>query len=126
MLEICLGCKEDKKLYQTRGRLCRKCARNKNPKTKLKELEYGRNRKYKKYGITKEIFAELLFLQNNACAICGITFNSISKERLGIDHCHVTGKIRGILCDSCNIGLGKFKDDIDFLAKAIIYLKNSK
>jgi hypothetical protein len=42
---------------------------------------------------------------------------------LSIDHCHNTGKVRGLLCDHCNKGLGLFKDNIDYLNKAIEYLK---
>jgi len=57
------------------------------------------------------------------CAICG---NPGGKKRLCVDHDHVTGKIRGILCDNCNVGIGRLKDDIGLLYRAIDYLEEYK
>ena len=54
---------------------------------------------------------------------CGIVF--VNRKRTHIDHCHNTGKIRGMLCEGCNIGLGGFKDNIVLLHKAIGYLSVS-
>lgn len=62
------------------------------------------------YGVTKEE------LGIECCMICG------STERLCIDHCHKTSKVRGILCSRCNSGLGMFRDNIEYLAEAIKYL----
>ena len=45
--------------------------------------------------------------------------------QLVVDHCHKTGKIRGLICDSCNVGLGRFKDNIDNLKNAIKYLEKN-
>lgn len=75
------------------------------------------------YGITKEQYDELLAFQNNKCAICGKT-QEPDGRRLAIDHCHTTGKVRGILCNNCNNGLGSFGDNIEGMLKAIEYLKN--
>ena len=72
-----------------------------------------------RYGITHEKFLELKELQQNMCAICR------KKTELHIDHCHETGKVRGLLCGPCNRALGLLKDNIDFLLKAIEYLKKS-
>jgi hypothetical protein len=44
---------------------------------------------------------------------------------LSIDHCHETGKVRGLLCDACNTGIGRFSDQVDLLQKAIDYLENA-
>jgi hypothetical protein len=63
--------------------------------------------------------------QKDRCAICGRHSSELNKK-LCVDHCHKTGKVRGLLCINCNLGLGSFKDDIKFLNKAIEYLKNSK
>ena len=46
------------------------------------------------------------------------------NQKLSIDHCHKTGKVRGLLCKHCNHGLGKFKDDVNLLKIAIDYLNN--
>ena len=58
--------------------------------------------------------------QNNKCLICG---NEQDGKDLAIDHCHTTNKVRGLLCNSCNLGLGCFKDNLDILASAIKYLE---
>lgn len=65
------------------------------------------------------------------CEICKIKLtnnsSSLSKSTwFNVDHCHSTGKVRGILCSKCNIGLGMFKDNIASLETAIEYLKQSK
>jgi hypothetical protein len=66
----------------------------------------------------------LLESQDNRCAICGTT--DFGNTRGHIDHDHSTGKIRGILCSNCNNGLGRFKDNIEHLKNAIIYLKKDR
>jgi len=58
---------------------------------------------------------------NGLCDICG----KPGSQRLSIDHCHTTGEFRGFLCTNCNNGLGRFKDNIEFLEAAINYLKKS-
>lgn len=63
--------------------------------------------------------------------LCGICKNPETRKsrtpgkicRLAVDHCHSTGKIRGLLCHSCNTGIGKFMDNKDLLLAAIEYLK---
>ena len=80
----------------------------------------------KTYGITADQYYEMLALQNNACKICGSEYNNNDRcgsGKLFIDHCHTTGKIRGLLCSKCNHGLGLFNDDTDRLQRAIEYLK---
>ena len=61
-------------------------------------------------------------LQNGRCAICGKHQNKF-KKALSVDHCHKKGIIRGLLCNSCNLGLGKFYDNCELLNNAIYYLK---
>lgn len=68
----------------------------------------------------QKIRYELSLKQNHACAICG----RIMKDKLFIDHCHKTGKIRGLLCPTCNAGLGFFRDDPNLLKNAVMYLSN--
>jgi len=78
-----------------------------------------------KFGINTEEYSNLLEKQGNKCSICK-TDNSNLKKSLAVDHDHVTGKIRGLLCTNCNIGLGHFKDDITLLEESIKYLKLNK
>lgn len=78
----------------------------------------------KKFGITYQEYENILKSQNNGCKICGSTHQY--KKALAVDHCHKTGKIRAILCDNCNKGLGNFQDSPALLEKAIEYLKSHK
>jgi hypothetical protein len=70
------------------------------------------------YGISPEQHEALLTRQGGACAIC----RKRSDEPLIVDHCHLTGEVRGLLCRGCNLGLGFFKDDARLMAAAIAYL----
>jgi len=60
--------------------------------------------------------------QNNLCKICGKD-KSLFKRRFSVDHCHKTGRNRGLLCLKCNMGLGAYDEDIDTMHKAIEYLR---
>lgn len=51
---------------------------------------------------------------------------SLGKNRLSVDHCHTTGKVRGLLCDNCNKSLGLLKDSIEIVSNMLIYLQNGK
>lgn len=84
----------------------------------------------KKRGIRLDQYYKMIEDQKGLCAICNKEetrrnrAGEISK-RLCVDHCHETNVIRGLLCHSCNTGIGKFKDDINLLKSAIIYLEQS-
>lgn len=78
-----------------------------------------------KYDIGLEFFNLKLIEQNNCCAICGKHESNFSKN-LAVDHNHKTGKVRGLLCKNCNIGIGHFKDDISLINNAIEYLNKYK
>lgn len=69
------------------------------------------------YGISEEFYNNLQDRQNGFCAICGI-----KPQRLYVDHCHYTKKIRGLLCLKCNSMLGFCNDNITTLNNAILYL----
>lgn len=71
----------------------------------------------KKYGLTLSQWRKMLSKQGGVCAICGD-----GKANLVIDHCHTTGKVRGLLCSHCNTGLGCFKDRRSSLIYAVRYL----
>lgn len=76
--------------------------------------------RYFAYGLTLERTDAMLKYQNEACAIC---LRKFKRRRFHVDHCHKTKKVRGLLCPSCNCGLGMFRDRPDVLASAIAYLR---
>jgi len=76
----------------------------------------------RKYGITTEQRDEMIEAQDNKCLICNTDFDD-TEHAPHVDHCHESGIIRGVLCKFCNIGLGHFKDNTDFLKSAIEYLE---
>jgi hypothetical protein len=102
---------------------CRSC------ECEVKKLRYRPEKKREydlnsRFGITTEQYEALLSEQNHACAICGTTEFSYSRgKKPHIDHCHETGKVRGLLCGHCNIGIGQFFDNISLLENAITYLR---
>lgn len=77
----------------------------------------------KEFGITSADYEDMLAAQNGVCAICGTNSPSPHRVNFYIDHNHVTGAVRGLLCSKCNAGLGQFQDDVKLLAKAISYLE---
>lgn len=74
-----------------------------------------------KYNMGAEDYTTMLSEQNGGCAICG----SPPEEGcfLKVDHCHNSEKVRGLLCNNCNTGIGLLKEDIDIMEKAIKYIK---
>ena len=85
------------------------------------------NKQCRLHGITMDDYANMLDMQDNKCGICKKEETCKDPRhdrvrRLSIDHCHKTGKVRGLLCHSCNTAIGKFKDDIELLHKAIRYI----
>ncbi len=80
----------------------------------------------KRYGITSDDYLLMLKSQNNVCAICRGPQTNTRTNYFDVDHCHKTGKVRGLLCTNCNQGIGKFKDDKELMLHAYIYLKDSE
>lgn len=92
-------------------------------KNKEKLLKNSREYSIKrKFNLTEEEYLSKLKDQNHSCLICGVHESRLSKK-LAVDHCHKTGKVRGLLCFSCNVSLGRFKDSKELLQKAINYLE---
>lgn len=82
-----------------------------------------KNQRLKQYGITYIEFESLMNKCNRKCEICGYDNIEDKKTFPVVDHCHESGKVRGILCSKCNFALGHFNDSIDNLQNAIKYLK---
>ena len=101
---------------------CRPCA-NARMRTWVKknpEKRRAHNRKYN-FGLTAEEFAGMLDRQSNACAICRRPFVSTPH----VDHCHKTNVIRGLLCGTCNRGIGMFEETAKWLTNAAFYVKRN-
>ena len=142
----CITCKEIKQecdfdKNRRSCRMCRAALRRENYKNnrdkilkknlswkKANSLEHEkslRNSRYLyRYGITTEEYESLFKTQNGQCKICKSTdFGRKNANHFCVDHCHITGKVRGLLCHKCNSALGKFNDDINLLKNAITYLE---
>jgi hypothetical protein len=101
-------------------KLYAKAYRKKEPKNQKKTRHL---KKY--YGISLEKFNEMMESQNGFCAICKESEKRMIRGKnadLSVDHDHKTGKVRGLLCYSCNTGIGKLKDDRNVLLSAVKYL----
>ncbi len=136
--KVCTVCGEDKKLEEFYNRKasedgksyrCKKCDNEARLKYKEKNYESHllsqRRRNYKcKYGITIEDYDNMLKEQGGCCAICGSSDSKChGRMNFAVDHCHETGKVRGLLCNDCNRALGLFQDSSEILDKAVKYLE---
>lgn len=87
-----------------------------------RKLKYRRKYIEKTFNIEYSIYEKLENDQNNLCAICNLPEKSIRNKYLSIDHDHKTGKIRGLLCSTCNTSLGQFYDSPIIVNNALQYL----
>ncbi|MET7351555.1 endonuclease VII domain-containing protein [Streptomyces mirabilis] len=94
------------------NRVCKRCRA---------EVAFRQNLK-KEYGLTVEGYLAMLKAQDDQCGICDRSFAETGGQ-INVDHCHRTGKVRGLLCRSCNLGIGHFDDNLDVLQRAIAYLR---
>lgn len=76
----------------------------------------------KAYGISIEQYNALLKSQQECCAICK-QHKSLFKKSLAVDHCHRSGKVRGLLCTNCNRAVGNLKDSVDLAKNLTSYLE---
>ena len=79
----------------------------------------------RKYDLTIEEYDALLEAQNNCCKVCGTHATNNLKGKLYVDHCHTTGKVRGMLCMKCNSALGLLNDDKELIQKLLDYLSEN-
>lgn len=85
------------------------------------------SKRLRSYGITREQFDSMLASQQNQCGICSAALTTgWSGTGVCVDHNHETSKVRGLLCNHCNRGLGLFRDSPQILASAIAYLEKHR
>jgi hypothetical protein len=134
MDKTCTRCGDTKPLDEFHNKKRRdgtasKVARCRSCECEIKKIRYNPEKKREydlnsKFGITGQQYEALFSEQHGSCAICGTSDFSYSRgERPHIDHCHETGKVRGLLCGHCNLGIGQFFDNVSLLERAITYLK---
>jgi Recombination endonuclease VII len=102
---------------------CRECDRKwhrEHHKTPKRQAQHAA-KNMAKYGLTVDQYNAMAEAQGGVCYICRKP--ETVRTRLSVDHCHATGKVRGLLCLSCNNGLGWFQDDIGRMLAAVEYLK---
>lgn len=127
----CSRCQEYKDIVEFSKNKCKKDGLNQeckicNRKSHKEAREKGLTRWHdmkKTLGIGKKEYNDLLEAQGYKCAVCGHPHVDEKGFRLHVDHCHTTGKIRGLLCNHCNLGLGHFKDNKFLLHVAYKYLE---
>lgn len=125
---VCSGCGKDdtqvnfSKITGT-NRPYSKCNPCRHKGNKKRTEDQRRDSHYKAvYGIDIATYEALLDDQNHMCAICGIHQSKLRK-RLAVDHCHVTCKVRGLLCYSCNVAIGLLAENPDTLRRAALYIE---
>lgn len=129
MVKICSKClkslslnefPKNKKGKFQRAEKCKACS------AKLAALYRQRDKfglkRLGKYNISDTEYKQLLLSSGGVCEICKLP-PKLPKKYLCIDHDHTTLKVRGLLCEDCNLALGRFKDSVDYLYRAITYLK---
>jgi len=100
-------------------------AREKAWRRENRAYNLARKRRFKllkDFGITVEEYERMLAAQGGVCAIC-LRDPKTMKRRLNVDHCHTTGKVRGLLCTLCNKGIGYLREDPFIFFSALGYLQ---
>lgn len=115
-----------KKYYQLNKE--RICANNREINKRNYDSRKEKNRcLMKSFNITIEDYEYLFNKQNGVCAICGNKEDRKHRNgktfSLAVDHNHITGQIRGLLCSRCNMAIGGLGDSVEMLEKALVYLK---
>lgn len=125
---MCRKCKAKDAAFYKGKSICKECSNQMVRTSKAKKpLLYNKIDRASKlrrlYGVSIEDYNAMLVGQNYSCAICS-TRESGRRDVLNfaVDHCHITNKVRGLLCMKCNTAIGKLRHDIDYLKKAIAYL----
>ena len=130
--KLCTACNQSKSLKEFnknkngkfgKHSICKQC-RSERSRFRYSNGDTYSVRLKKLYGLSVKEYDELYAEAEGKCQCCGIKEKELNK-RLAVDHCHSSGKVRGLLCGKCNRGLGLFYDNQELLQQAIQYLKNS-
>jgi len=105
-------------VHRAQAARAQKARRERDPE-KHRQARFA-NRLKNDYGLTVQEYLDLIAKQGGGCAICHDSLTA--GLQVHTDHCHTSGRVRGILCQKCNIGLGHFRDDTKLLRAAIYYL----
>jgi hypothetical protein len=108
---------KDKKKYDN---LVSNKRRNQKRRRTMRSLHLRRT-----YGMTIEEYESIYKAQDGCCGICGAKEIETPRKVLSVDHCHETGRIRGLLCDRCNLGIGMLGDNLQSLQRAVEYLETA-
>lgn len=111
--------------YQPRCKLC--CAKDTQDWNSINKESARERYLQRKYGISENEYNARLLSQNNCCPVCGVEFSDgvFGPDSPVVDHCHINGHVRGILCNECNRGLGYYHDDPEALRRAAAYLEEN-
>ena len=107
---------------ETKHNHCKDCTRKRIKQTH-DPLKYRNQHLKRNYGITLNDYNQMLTEQKHQCVVCGTTEPGGKHGKFMVDHCHSTGKVRGLLCKSCNIALGEVGDNTQTLQSMIEYLQ---
>lgn len=77
----------------------------------------------KLYGLTLDQFDALVKRQLDRCIICEVAFVGMESSKIHVDHCHRTGRVRGVLCSACNLLIGHAREDAHTLRRAVAYIE---
>lgn len=120
-------------MHECNTRVCRICGADRpasefyvrkdsgKPRSECKECTKAVS-SFRSTGWTREAYEEAFARQHGKCGICASVLNSSRYTKLAGDHCHTTGRLRGLLCTNCNTALGLMKDSRQRLQAAIEYL----
>ncbi len=111
------------KTTEEKKALNKKYYQNYKPKARIRWDDHMM--RLRRYGMSREEYLELAASQHNKCAICFRSQENLKRRHLCVDHDHKTGKIRGLLCDNCNKGIGCLQDNPSVVMRALLYLRRT-
>lgn len=103
---------------------CKECQAVRRKRWDSENPDANRDSYYlRTYGITLDEYNEWFHTQGGRCAVCDTHQMDLAKK-LAVDHDHITGEVRGLLCTDCNMAIGKLGDDIEGIERALAYLRD--